>query len=111
MDALPGEEDSLGSMSLGQAHSLPGSHVVGLLVNVDNVGLYSPELFGQARVEVQVEVAVESHPLHNQLVPLSVLPLQAYHPSLVAPVGWYDDGEFHVGKLCSHSLPVGNVPP
>ncbi len=93
---MPSEEEGLGPRPFGQAHSLEGGHVVGLLVNVDNVRLKTPDVLPQAGVEVQVKVPVEQHGLDNEVIAFCIYPFQGHRPPLVAPIGRHDDRQFHV---------------
>jgi len=92
---LPTEPQGPASGLSGQNHPVKGRQVVRFFVQVDDVGPKGANLAGQARVEMEVKMAVERHSLYDQFVALGVGPFQGKDAALVLPERGDHDAQFH----------------
>ena len=69
--------------------------------------LYFVQNLGKRRIIVEVKLTVEPHRLDAQCIAAGVRAFQWNDAALVAPEGWDDDGQSHVGltrQCCQFDL-------
>ena len=76
--------------------------IVGLLIDMDEVGSFSRDCLSQPRVEVGVKCAVEGDRLHLKAIALGMRTLQHRLAPRSLPKGRDDDGQRKIRRVHNH---------
>jgi len=82
---LPRKPQRLRPQPSGQDVGVKGRQIVGLLINVDNIGALTPQQTSQCGIEMQVKIAIPHQGQRLQPISHGVRALQTGHAALVAP--------------------------